>query len=148
LLVGYSREYMRAYMAERRARIRAELVVWLGGHCAWCGSTEDLEFDHIDPATKLFAIASGLDRPRAQLLAEVAKCQLLCAPHHREKTEDDGPSPNHVRGEQTGTARLTAADVREIRAATGVSPQVLAAAYGVARSTIRAVLERKSWQHI
>lgn len=139
---------MRIYMAERRARIRAELLAVLGGKCSWCESTEDLQFDHKDPRTKLFDIASGLDRPRTQLLAEVRKCQLLCGPHHREKTLGDEPHPNHVRGERAGSARLTAADVLEIRAATGIAPQVLADAYGVSRSTIRAALDRKTWQHI
>lgn len=135
-------------MAARRAGIRAEMQARLGGKCAWCGSAEDLHFDHKDPKTKLFDIASGLDRPRAQLLAEVAKCQLLCGPHHREKTLDDEPHSNHVRGERTGSARLRAEDVLAIRAARGVSPQVLADAYGVSRWTVRTILERKSWRHI
>jgi hypothetical protein len=139
---------MRAYMAARRAGIRTEMQVRLGGECAWCGSAEDLHFDHKDPKTKLFDIASGLDRPRTQLLAEVAKCQLLCGPHHREKTLDDEPNPNHVRGERTGSARLRTADVLEIRAATGASQQELADAFGVSRWTIRTIRERKSWQHV
>jgi 5-methylcytosine-specific restriction endonuclease McrA len=139
---------MRVYMTERRGRIRAEIVALLGGKCVWCGSTDDLHFDHKDPKSKLFDIASGLDRPRAQLLAEVEKCQLLCGPHHREKTLNDEPNPNHVRGERAGGARLQPADVLAIRAARGVPPQVLADAYGVSRWTIRAILERKSWRHI
>jgi len=108
----------------------------------------DLQFDHKDPKTKQFDIASGLDRPRVQLLAEVVKCQLLCGSCHREKTLDDEPNPNHVRGERTGGAILTAGEVREIRASVGVSQQVLADAYGVSRRTIRAVLERTNWQHV
>lgn len=146
--VNYSRERMRAYMAARRARIRSEMVAVLGGKCSQCGSTEDLEFDHKEPRTKLFTIASGFDRPRAQLLTEVRKCQLLCGPHHREKTQDDEPNPNRVRGERHGHAKLTTAEVLEIRSATGVSQQQLADAFGVSRTTIRRILIREIWKHV
>ena len=133
---------MRAYMQARRARIRAEMVARLGGHCAWCPSTDDLQFDHKDPATKLFAIASGLDRPRGVLLAEVDKCQLLCGPHHVEKTADDEPYPNRARGERHGQAKLTAIDVADMRSANGVSGSVLADALGVSkRRSTESVLE-------
>src|SRR5215510_9473665 len=114
-MTGYQREQMRVYMRARRARIRAELVARLGGRCAWCTATDGLQFDHKDRATKLFDIASGLDRPREMLLAEVDKCQLLCPPHHIEKTGDEPPSDSRARGEGHGTAKLTDADVREIR---------------------------------
>lgn len=139
---------MRAYMAVRRARIRAELVTRLGGKCAWCNATEDLQFDHRDPKTKAFDISSGLDRPREQLLAEVDKCQLLCGPHHREKTQDDEPHPNRARGERCSQSSLTVADVLEIRSATGQSSYLLAAAFGVNKSTIRRIQLRQSWQHV
>lgn len=139
---------MRAYMAARRENIRTELLVILGGKCTWCESTEGIQFDHKDPRTKLFDIASGLDRPRAQLLAEVQKCQLLCGPHHREKTQDDEPNPNRARGERSGKSALKPADVLEIRATTGVSSYQLADAFGVSKSTIRRIQLRQSWRHI
>jgi len=31
----------------------------LGGKCIKCGSLENLEFDHIDPSSKLFTISKG-----------------------------------------------------------------------------------------
>jgi hypothetical protein len=147
-MTNYQREQMRAYMQARRARIRAELVARLGGKCTWCEETEGLEFDHKDPKTKLFAISNGLDRPRAQLLAEVDKCQLLCGPHHREKTLDDEPHPNRARGERGGTAVLRSGDVLEIRATAGVSAQVLGDAFGVSKTTIRRIQLRENWKHI
>lgn len=86
-MANLPREQMRQYMADRRARIKAEMLARLGGACVQCGTTETLEFDHVDPATKVFHISGrGLDKPRALLLAEVDKCQLLCKPHHVEKT--------------------------------------------------------------
>jgi hypothetical protein len=124
------------------------MIARLGGRCVWCQTTEDLQFDHRNPATKLFDIASGLDRPRATLLAEVDKCQLLCGRHHLEKTADDEPHPNRARGERHGKARLTAADVLDIRASAGVSSRTLGDAYGVSKTTINRIRRRDNWQHI
>lgn len=61
----------------------------LGGQCVKCGSTEDLEFDHVDPATKSFTITAGWTRKLDLFMAELAKCQLLCQPHHLEKTKQE-----------------------------------------------------------
>jgi 5-methylcytosine-specific restriction endonuclease McrA len=145
-VANYATEQMRVYQNERRARLRAELAAMLGGRCAQCDATEDLDFDHIDPTTKRFAIASGLDRPRAELLAELAKCQLLCFPHHVAKTRTE-PHPNRARGERTATAKLTEADVLTIRASR-VGTVALARQYGVSRHTITNVRSRKTWTHI
>jgi len=60
-----------------------------------CASTSGLEFDHIDPATKCFAICADLTRARSELLAEVAKCQLLCRPCHIAKGAEDRPEVPH-----------------------------------------------------
>jgi hypothetical protein len=60
----------------------------LGGKCARCGTTENLEFDHIDPSTKVFAISAELSRAWAALVQEASKCQLLCKPCHVAKGED------------------------------------------------------------
>jgi hypothetical protein len=50
------------------------------GSCAWCGSTENLQWDHIDPATKEFDIsymcASKFKRQR--IIDEIKKCRVLC----------------------------------------------------------------------
>lgn len=81
---------MRDYMRARRARIKQEMRNLLGGICVVCGVYDGLEFDHVDRTTKLFNISGrGLDKPRDVLLAEVQKCQLLCKPHHTDKTRGD-----------------------------------------------------------
>ena len=141
-----SAEQMREYMAQRRARIRAEMIELLGGCCAWCGSTEDLEFDHKDPATKLFAISNGLDKPRAVLLAEVAKCQLLCGPHHREKTLAEGGTVHQ--GEANGHAKLKEADVLSIFSSSGTSVAALAVQYGVSRTSVRDIRSGRRWSSV
>lgn len=62
----------------------------LGGRCVACGTVNDLEFDHIDPVTKAGEVTTILyTRNLAEFWAEVAKCQLLCGDHHREKTRRD-----------------------------------------------------------
>jgi hypothetical protein len=69
--------------------VREILIEKLGGKCVECGCTETLQFDHIDPSTKSFNIATGYTKPKEVLLEEVAKCQLLCNKCHIEKTKKD-----------------------------------------------------------
>ncbi len=79
---------MAEYMRQRRIDRKAKALEILGGQCIVCGTSENLEFDHIDPKTKLDAISSPrlLDGLRSIFFAEVAKCQLLCKLHHTEKS--------------------------------------------------------------
>lgn len=66
----------------------------LGGVCVQCGTVVDLEIDHKDPNTKEFSLSNTgkLDGPWAVLLEELTKCQLLCNPHHVEKTRIENQS--------------------------------------------------------
>jgi hypothetical protein len=84
---GYN-AYNRAFMKAWYDRRHAEAVAALGGHCAHpgCRLTEDLQFDHIDPKTKTMTIAKMWTASEERFQAELAKCQLLCGPHHLEKT--------------------------------------------------------------
>lgn len=76
------REYHRDYYHRRRQA----MIEFLGGECVECGSTENLEFDHIDPSQKLFDISQNLTLSNPDVLTELGKCQLLCQPHHQAKT--------------------------------------------------------------
>jgi hypothetical protein len=72
------------------------LIEHLGGKCVKCGSTSDLEFDHIDPTTKSFTLTGkNLDKPWQAVLAEAHLCQLLCGPHHNEKTSSERDAWRH-----------------------------------------------------
>lgn len=57
----------------------------LGGVCVVCGTTEDLELDHIDPKLKTFNVGSRTVSEE-RYLEELKLCQLLCREHHKIKT--------------------------------------------------------------
>lgn len=71
------------------ARERTELVLGLvaGRPCADCGETDPLvlEFDHLHD--KKFSVSQGLrDRSWDTVLAEIDKCDVVCANCHRRRT--------------------------------------------------------------
>jgi hypothetical protein len=79
------RDYVSRYQMERK--IKAVQV--LGGKCYRCPEAHPaaLQFHHRDPATKSFIITTKqLSSPRKypweMILAEIAKCDLLCANCH------------------------------------------------------------------
>lgn len=69
---------------------KLELQQHLGSRCSGegCNVTDHrlLDFDHIDPSSKVFSICQSIYRPIDELLEEIKKCQLLCANCHRLKT--------------------------------------------------------------
>lgn len=103
--VVYSRKY---YLANKQRHIaRAEkskrrialertryLLDYFKSHpCADCGETDPivLEFDHTDPSTKSFNIGTMLaKRAWASVLAEIDKCDVVCANCHRRRHRADG----------------------------------------------------------
>lgn len=60
----------------------------LGGKCIKCNSPDNLQFDHIDPATKAFNITAWT-RPLEEWMAELQKCQLLCYSCHKAKSAEE-----------------------------------------------------------
>jgi 5-methylcytosine-specific restriction endonuclease McrA len=68
---------------------RAKLIDLLGGECVGCGSREDLQFDHRDPAGKTLEISRQITYSLEVVLAEIEKCQLLCGSCHKQKTLDE-----------------------------------------------------------
>jgi hypothetical protein len=84
---------------KRREERRAKYVALLGGKCVECGSTKDLQFDHINKHEKELDIAHSIDTKEDVLLNEVKKCQLLCPECHLKKTKESWdwgvPKPEH-----------------------------------------------------
>lgn len=75
-------------VAEWRRGAKAKLIAEAGGECRRCGygcCPAALQFHHLDPATKSFALSlRGVTRSMDALRAEAAKCVLLCANCHAE----------------------------------------------------------------
>lgn len=75
-------------VSEWRRRVKRTLVNEAGGKCFLCGygrCTAALQFHHLDPSQKTFALSDdGVARNIALARAEVAKCVLLCANCHAE----------------------------------------------------------------
>lgn len=75
-------------VVRRRRRVKHDLVLAAGGSCALCGydaCMAALQFHHVDPSTKTFQLGGrGISRAWDVLLAEAAKCVLLCANCHAE----------------------------------------------------------------
>ena len=77
------------------AQQRKANLVWLAGRrlrwirqhgpCAWCGSDERLEIDHVNPWSKAMPTHTIWTRRDAVRLPELAKCQVLCQVCRREK---------------------------------------------------------------
>lgn len=130
------REYLRQWMAGRRA-------AWFEGKsCARCGSTENLELDHIDRSTKVDSHIWSWSEERRS--AELAKCQALCRSCHLDKTRTEGP---FAFGEAVTISKLTEAKVREILRST-LSHRELGRRYGVSEKVIRLVRKRETWKHV
>jgi 5-methylcytosine-specific restriction endonuclease McrA len=70
--------------AYQKTRQRRKLWISILGPCKKCGSTERLELDHIDPATKISHNIWSWREER--LIAELKKCQVLCYRCHKLKT--------------------------------------------------------------
>lgn len=82
----YYGDKKREYDRLRASNNRAEWIKSQGGKCVKCGSTENLEIDHIDPSTKEYKIATIWSRRKEVRDYELAKCQILCYGCHKEKT--------------------------------------------------------------
>lgn len=72
----------------RRDKLKQMAVDYKGGRCQHCGydrCIQALEFHHIDPTCKDFAISSGNTVAFEKIKVELDKCILLCANCHREE---------------------------------------------------------------
>jgi formate-dependent nitrite reductase cytochrome c552 subunit len=80
------------YLERKRAHWRASAAILnrlCDVPCADCGRRFPpcvMQFDHLDPTTKKLTISRSRARGHATLLAEVAKCDIVCTNCHRERT--------------------------------------------------------------
>jgi hypothetical protein len=78
----------------RRVRIVAEHVAYVAAikmeaGCVDCGYRDHpaaLDFDHLDPLNKRCQVSAMAGRLKADIEAEIAKCEVVCANCHRIRT--------------------------------------------------------------
>lgn len=79
-----------ANVSRWRQKAKAKLVKHHGGKCLDCGYQGPpfmYDFDHRDPATKLFGLGEkGATKAYDKMLEESMKCDLVCANCHRFRT--------------------------------------------------------------
>ncbi len=134
------REYQRLWMAEQRFRY------FQGKSCVDCGSTSNLELDHVEADKKTSHRIWSWSAERKE--AELAKCVVRCADCHEVKTT---AAKEKARGESSGTSKLTDEEVLKIRslyAQGGQTKRGLARQFGVDEKNIRVILSGKAWQHL
>ncbi len=134
----------------------------LGPCWAWHGPKTHLGYGHFTFAGKLryahivsWFLATGewpgnLDTLHRCDNPECANPGHLFLGSHADNMADRNQKKRHAHGERNGSAKLTESDVKEIRAArtAGATQMCLAAQYGVSRSNIRRIIDRKGWNHI
>jgi len=80
------------YLARKRAHWRASakmLDLLKDVPCVDCGRRFPpcvMQFDHRDPATKTYEVTRIITRARSVILAEIAKCDIVCTNCHRDRT--------------------------------------------------------------
>jgi 5-methylcytosine-specific restriction endonuclease McrA len=82
----HRKDYIARYNLARYNKRKAEAIEILGGACVICGSTDNLQFDHLNPGTKEFSLGKLWSTNQENFLLELSKCQLLCFTCHIAKT--------------------------------------------------------------
>ena len=83
-------------VTRRRRKVKLTLVQQAGGACQLCGydrCVAALEFHHLVPEDKRFAVSLRMARSLASTQAEARKCVLLCANCHAEVEAGQAMAP-------------------------------------------------------
>lgn len=83
----HNKIWMRGFRRKRNLQRKEYLLK--NGPCKRCGSTENLELDHIDPKSKSFMTSHIFLRSKKIRDNELKKCQILCQECHKAKTLED-----------------------------------------------------------
>lgn len=81
---------MKDYMLKLYHKKRNNIINYLGGKCAVCGSQINLHIDHIDHNSKKFNLAKIWSYSWEKIVVELDKCHLLCKICHLKKTKTEG----------------------------------------------------------
>lgn len=130
--MGYTGDKKRAYQREWIANRRAKYLI--GKSCVDCGTTENLEFDHIDPTTKW---KHNFWSYREEIIqAELEKCVTRCKTHHLEKTLKNKETSKF--GEDHPQSKVSDEVVSEARImySSGMSPKDISRELGLNYKTV------------
>jgi len=148
----WKKRYHREYNRKRREQNLERAFAMMGERkCAHCGSRDNLEFDHINPATKKFAIGNQASTSWRRLVIEVKKCQLLCYGCHKTKSAAESAAWNTGRfaGENSGNAQLTNKQVAQLRQLFRDDPRLtirkLAKQLDMAEKVVRQILRGETY---
>jgi 5-methylcytosine-specific restriction endonuclease McrA len=81
-----------------RAKKKQQAIDYLGGKCVGCGTTHNLQFDHIDRSLKEFNITKRIDLGFEKIKPELDKCRLLCKSCHNIKTRTNNDNAETLKG--------------------------------------------------
>jgi hypothetical protein len=79
-------QWHRDYQRTRYRKRLDEALDHLGRTCVDCSGTEDLQFDHIDPDTKVKSVSRMTYLSNVRFWEEVEKCTLRCISCHSKRT--------------------------------------------------------------
>lgn len=94
----------------RDARGRAFLNEAKGRPCTDCHKQYSpwvMQFDHLPGTKKLFAVGHATSRPLSSLLDEIAKCEVVCANCHAERTHQRRLDAKNLRSNNTSIERYS-----------------------------------------
>lgn len=83
--------YQKEYQLKRYHQRRKQAFEKLGNKCIVCGTTVNLDIDHVDYRQKTLAINKLWSVAESRFWSEIEKCQLLCIKHHKAKTSLETP---------------------------------------------------------
>ena len=84
-----NKEKVREQQRECSKERKSYCIEYLGGKCVECGTTHNLQFDHIKREGKKYTIAPKITYKFDNLKEELDKCQLLCYDCHKIKTKSE-----------------------------------------------------------
>lgn len=128
------REYNLKYYHNKRKRIISEL----GGKCIVCGSTENLEFDHVNKNNKLFGISRRICNSYEHIKPEIDKCVILCRDCHIAKTKESMDNGTKIN-------KYIAISICEEYASSGITQAELGAKYGLSQKAISDIITGRRW---
>jgi len=85
---GHGKTKCNSCFARQRAqKVKSRCIDYKGGQCKLCGYSKcpgALNFHHLDPSTKAFAVGGNCNRSWDTLKKELDKCVMVCSNCHNE----------------------------------------------------------------